>query len=89
MLELLNYGGAFAGVAGAVSLIAASFKTSSARIWKDEAEAHKARADRLIEELEEVKNRLTGLEAYTKTLVTLLSTIDPERLEELRIQRGL
>lgn len=89
MLEILNYGGTLAGVAGAVSLIVAHFKTNSARIWREEAEAQKTRADRLITELTEVKERLTELEGYTQTLVLLLSTIDPAKLEEIRITRGL
>lgn len=89
MLEILNYGGALAGVAGAASLIVASIRTNAARIWKEEAEAQKTRADRLFGELEEIKNRLTHLESYNATLVALLSTIDPQKLEELRMQRGL
>ncbi|MET9816865.1 hypothetical protein [Streptomyces sp. NPDC006355] len=94
MLEILNYGGVLAGVAGAISLIVASVRTNSiransARIWREEAEAQKTRADRLFGELEEIKNRLTHLEGYNATLVALLSTIDPQKLEELRMNRGL
>jgi formiminotetrahydrofolate cyclodeaminase len=89
MLEILNFGGALAGVAGAVCLVLASVRTNSARIWKEEAEAQKTRADRLFSELEEIKNRLTHLEGYNATLVALLSTIDPQKLEELRLHRGL
>jgi hypothetical protein len=96
MLEILNYGGVFAGVAGAASLIVASFRTNSSKVWqenaaswKEEAEVQKARADRLFGELEEIKNRLTHIEGYNATLVAVLSTIDPEKLEDLRIRRGL
>ena len=89
MLDIINFGGALAGVSGAAALVAASIRTNSARIWKEEAEAQKTRADRLFGELEEIKNRLTHLEQYNRNLVTLLSTIDPQKLEELRIQRGL
>ena len=87
MLEILNYGGALAGVAGAVSFIIASIRTNAARIWKEEAEAHKARADRLIEELEEVKGKLSDLEDKTQVLISLLSAIDPQKLEGLQTGR--
>jgi len=86
MLEIINNGGV---IAGAVALILAGFRTNTARVWKEEAEAQKTRADRLINELEEVKERLQELETHTQSLVRLLSTIDPQKLEELRTPRGL
>jgi len=96
MLEILNQGGILAGVAGSIALVIASFRTrtsqiwqESAKAWREEAEAQKTRADRLIAELEEVKKRLTDLETYTKTLVNILSTVDSQRLTELRDFRGL
>jgi hypothetical protein len=87
LLDFLNTYGI--PLAGLLALVFAGARTNSARIWREEAEAHKARADRLIGELEEIKNRLTHLEGYNATLVAILSTIDPQKLEELRIQRGL
>lgn len=87
MIEFLNSYGI--PLAGLLALVLAGVRTNSARIWREEAEAHKSRADRLIEELKEIKDRLTHLEKYNATLVAILSTIDPEKLEELRIQRGL
>jgi hypothetical protein len=96
MLEILNYGGVFAGVAGAASLVIASFRTNTAKVWqenaaswKEEAEVQKTRADRLIAEMEGVKHELEDLKKYTRTLVGVLSTIDPQKLEELRHIRGL
>lgn len=80
MLEIINNGGV---IAGAIAIVLAGLRTNTARVWKEEAEAQKTRADRLIEELEEVKDRLTELEGYTQALVRLLSTIDPQKLEEL------
>jgi Tfp pilus assembly protein PilN len=80
MLEIINNGGI---IAGAVAIILAGFRTNTARVWKDEAEAQKTRADRLIAELDEVKERLGELEAHTQGLVRLLSRIDPQKLEEL------
>ena len=96
MLEILNIAGPLAGVIGALAFILASIRENTARVreasiqtWKDEAEAQKKRADRLVTELEEIKDRLTNLERYNATLIHILSTIDPQKLEELRLQRGL
>lgn len=87
MMDFLNAYGI--PLAGLLALVFAGARTNSARIWREEAEAHKARADRQMEELKEIKERLTHLEKYNATLVALLSTVDPQKLEELRIQRGL
>ncbi|WP_395759467.1 hypothetical protein OIE82_27075 [Streptomyces althioticus] len=102
MLEILStYGGPAAGVAGAIALILAQIKTNSTRAvtaqtwqaaansWKEEAEAQKARADRVIGELEGVKQELEGLKHQTQMLIAIISTIDPVKLEEIRITRGL
>lgn len=102
MLEILStYGGPLAGVAGAVALIIAQIRTNSTRAstsrvwqeaanaWKEEAEAQKNRADRLIDELEGVKHELEELKKQTRTLVAVLSALDPEKLDELRIIRGI
>lgn len=102
MLEILtNYGGPLAGLAGVLALIIAQIRTNSTRAvtakvwqeaataWKEEAEAQKARADRLIGELEGVKHELEELKKQTRTLVTLLSAIDPQKIEDLQINRGL
>lgn len=88
MNELFNIGGTLAGVAGAIALIASSIRTNAARIWKEEAEAQKTKNNRLIGELEEIKTRLTLLEKYNATLVALVTTIDPQKLEELRSRGG-
>lgn len=87
MLDLLNTYGI--PIAGLLALVFAGIRANSARIWREEAEAYKARADRTLEELEEIRKRLTHLEGYNATLVSLLSTIDPQRLQELRDSRGL
>jgi len=89
MPDFLNYAGGLAIFGGALAVVITSIRTNATRIWKEEAEAEKRRADRLFEELEEVKNRLTDLENYTKTLVVILSTVDPQKLDDLRNQRGL
>jgi len=96
MLEYLTYGGTFAGIAGAASLIFASIRTNSSKVWqetanawREEAEAQKTRADRVIGELEAVKHELEELKKQTRALVAVLSAIDPDKLTELRISRGL
>lgn len=86
MLTLLTtYGPPLVGL---LALLFAGRKVSTSAVWKGEAEAWKERANRLIGELEEVKTKLEDLEGYTQTLVRLLSTIDPEKLNELR-NRGI
>ncbi|MEU0912125.1 hypothetical protein [Streptomyces althioticus] len=87
MIEILSTYGI--PLAGLIAIVLAGRRTNASRIWREEAEAQKTRADRLIEELKEVKDRLTELEGYTQTLVLLLSTIDPQKLEELRVNRRL
>lgn len=102
MMDILTtYGGPLAGVAGAIALIIAQIRTNSTRAntalvwqaaansWKEEAEAQKSRADRLIDELEGVKHELEELKKQTRTLVAVLSALDPEKVDELRITRGL
>jgi hypothetical protein len=97
MLEILStYGGPLAGVAGTIALIISAFKTNTAKVWqesakswREEAEVQKSRADRLIDELNGVKHELEELKKQTRTLVAVLSALDPEKLDELRIHRGL
>jgi hypothetical protein len=82
MLTLLStYGPPLVGL---LALLFAGWRTSTSSVWRGEAEAWKERANRLIGELEQVKTKLEELEGYTQTLVRLLSTIDPEKLNELR-----
>lgn len=74
-------------LAGLLAILLAGRRTHAASIWKTEAEAWKERANRLIGELELVKADLEKVNGYSQTLVQLLSTIDPEKLEELRNRR--
>lgn len=85
MIDLLNTYGI--PLAGLLALLFAGWRTSASSVWRGEAEAWKERANRVMDELEEVKEKLTELEGYTQTLVFLLSTIDPQKLEELRNRR--
>ncbi|AEW94057.1 MULTISPECIES: hypothetical protein [Streptomycetaceae] len=59
-------------------------KYHTGRVWQAEAEAQKARADRLQDDLAEIKERLARIEAENSRLLEILSVIDPERIAALR-----
>ncbi|OLZ74239.1 hypothetical protein AV521_00635 [Streptomyces sp. IMTB 2501] len=73
-----------ATVVGGFVVVRAAREVKTAEVWKAEAEAQKARADRLQEDLTEIKDRLGRIEEENKRLVQLVSTIDPERLNIFR-----
>ncbi|MFD5069133.1 hypothetical protein ACFWNC_14545 [Streptomyces sp. NPDC058369] len=86
MLDLLkDFGPTLAGL---LALLWAGRRVSTSAVWKEEAAAWEHRANRLIIELEDVKRELVKMEGYSQALVRLLTSIDPEKLEELR-NRGL
>ncbi|KQX43543.1 hypothetical protein ASD97_26100 [Streptomyces sp. Root63] len=70
-------------------MVFSSWNTNATRLYKEEAEAQKARADRAFAEIEKMTKEISELKEYTHALVRILSTIDPEKLEELRLRRGL
>ncbi|MGW0087856.1 hypothetical protein ACWDWS_02435 [Streptomyces sp. NPDC003328] len=78
--EVLQFSGTLASVGAALVVVLASFRTSSARLWKEEAEAQKNRADRLASDLSEIKTRLTALERENRRLIQLLTSLDPNSL---------
>ncbi|MBT2383861.1 hypothetical protein J7E86_09720 [Streptomyces sp. ISL-11] len=59
----------------------------TAEVWKSEAEAQKARADRLQDDLTEIKLRLGRIEAENGRLIELLTALDPARVAALRTPR--
>ncbi|OKH96596.1 hypothetical protein AB852_00620 [Streptomyces uncialis] len=65
-------------------MVKAAWQTQTSRVWREEAEAQRSRADRLQADMDEVKERLAQLEAKNQRLIDLLSTVDPERLTALR-----
>ncbi|MFC4501756.1 MULTISPECIES: hypothetical protein [Streptomyces] len=65
-------------------MILAAFRTNTARVWKEEAEAQKARAERLENDLKEIKLRLTHIERDNARLVQLLTSLDPASLALIR-----
>lgn len=85
--EMLTFTGLISILVAAAVVTYSAFRTNTTRVWKDEAEAWKARAETALVELEELRDQLTELEGYTQTLVRILSTIDPQRLDDLRSRR--
>ncbi|MCX4554143.1 hypothetical protein [Streptomyces sp. NBC_01500] len=85
--EILTAVGLATGGVGAMAVLVASFKTNTAKTWqntaeswREEAEAQKARADRVIDELTSIKNRLSHLERYNERLISIVSSVSPERV---------
>ncbi|MER5883080.1 hypothetical protein ABT160_04555 [Streptomyces sp. NPDC001941] len=78
-------GGTCTAIVSALVLIIAAYRTNTARVWREEAEAQKSRADRLAGDLTEIKDRLSRLERENRRLVNLLISLDPERLAGMRL----
>ncbi|MFE6226904.1 hypothetical protein [Streptomyces sp. NPDC057854] len=83
--NLISLGQTIATVAAAAVIVVAAFRTSAAKVWREEAEAQKQRADRLAEDLTEIKNRLTRIERENARLIQLLTALDPARLAAVRL----
>ena len=72
-------------LAAASVVIYAGWRKGTHNVWKEEAEAQKARADRLEEDLDEIKERLARIEKENQRLIEILTALDPERLRALHI----
>ncbi|MEV5913377.1 hypothetical protein AB0M00_31355 [Streptomyces chartreusis] len=83
--QFFSYTGPLATFIAAAVVIFAAFRTNTARVWKEEAEAQKARAERLENDLKEIKERLTHIERDNARLVALLTSLDPTRLAAARL----
>lgn len=83
--QIYAFSGTCAAIAAAVAVVVAAFRTNTARVWKEEAEAQKARAERLENDLKEIKERLTHIERDNARLVALLTSLDPNRLAAIRL----
>lgn len=83
--QFFSTAGTLATFVAAVVVVLASHRTSAARIWREEAEAQKERADRLASDLTEIKNRLTRIEQENARLIQLLTSLDPARLAVIRL----
>ncbi|MET8702743.1 hypothetical protein ABZW10_28370 [Kitasatospora sp. NPDC004723] len=78
--DIFGFAGTAASVVAALVMVRASWQMNSAQVWKGEAEAQKTRADRLQDDLNEIKDRLTRIEAENRRLVELITTLDPSRI---------
>lgn len=83
--NFLPLAGTLSSVVAAVVVVLAAFRTSAARVWREEAEAQKQRADRLAGDLTEIKNRLTRIEQENARLIRLLTSLDPNSLAAIRL----
>lgn len=83
--EFFSYMGPVAVVIAAVVVVAAGFRTNTAKVWKEEAEAQTARANRLETDLKEIKERLTQIERDNRRLISLLTSLDPTQLTAYRL----
>ncbi|MFC9231363.1 hypothetical protein ACFTZI_20775 [Streptomyces decoyicus] len=82
--QIFETGAPIASFVTAAVVVLATHRTSSAKVWREEAEAQKARADRLQDDMDEIKERLTRIENENKRLIELLTALAPERINSLR-----
>ncbi|MFC9591529.1 hypothetical protein ACFTUC_17285 [Streptomyces sp. NPDC056944] len=81
---LFQYAGIGTTVIAALVMAKAAWQINTAKVWKEEAEAQKTRADRLQQDMTEIKERLTRIEAENQRLIELLTALDPARVAALR-----
>ncbi|MFF4952837.1 hypothetical protein [Streptomyces chattanoogensis] len=81
---ILNFAATAASVVAALVLVRATWHTQTSRVWKEEAEAQRTRADRLQADMDEIKERLARIETENQRLVHLLMALDPERVATQR-----
>lgn len=83
--EIMSLAGSIGAVLAAAVVVLAGLRTNTAKVWKEEAEAQKERADRLSHDLTEIKDRLKRIEQENARLVHLLTALDPSHLATLRM----
>ncbi|GHF38694.1 hypothetical protein GCM10010218_19880 [Streptomyces mashuensis] len=83
MSVILSLFGIASTIIGGYVVVRAAKEVRTAEVWKSEAEAQKARADRLQDDLTEIKMRLARIEAENSRLVELLTALDPARVAAL------
>ncbi|MGW5397815.1 hypothetical protein [Streptomyces sp. NPDC003952] len=84
ILNTFGLCGILATIVGGFVVVRATKEAKTAEVWKAEAEAQKARGDRLELDLTEIKDRLKRIEQENARLIQILTAIDPERLLVLR-----
>lgn len=77
ILDLFGIVGILATVIGGFVVVRASKEAKTAEVWREEAAAQKARADRLQDDLAEIKERLKRIEQENARLIALLTALDP------------
>ncbi|MGN7135798.1 hypothetical protein [Streptomyces pseudogriseolus] len=82
--ESLSLVGPLSAFVALLIVVVGAFRTNTAKVWKEEAEAQKERANRLANDLTEIKNRLARIERENARLIQLLTALDPNRLAALR-----
>ncbi|MFD7015884.1 hypothetical protein [Streptomyces sp. NPDC059928] len=80
ILNAFGLVGIAATVLGGYVVLRATNEAKTAEVWRGEAEAQKARADRLQDDLTEIKQRLTSIERENQRLIEVLTALDPARL---------
>ncbi|MFJ8699470.1 hypothetical protein [Streptomyces ardesiacus] len=83
--DFFSFSGPVATFIALAVVVLGAFRTNTAKVWKEEAEAQKARADRLEKDVSEIKKSLARIEAENKRLLELLTALDPERVRSIRI----
>ncbi|MFI6682555.1 hypothetical protein [Streptomyces sp. NPDC050485] len=83
ILNAFGLVGIAATVLGGYVVLRATNEAKTSEVWKGEAEAQKARADRLQDDLTEIKQRLTSIERENQRLIEVLTSLDPSRLAAL------
>ncbi|MFI2031404.1 hypothetical protein [Streptomyces buecherae] len=81
--QILALAGSLSAVISAYVMLWAAFRVQTAQVWRQEAEAQKVRADRLQDDLAEIKERLTRIEAENARLIQLLTALDPQAVARL------
>ncbi|MCM1967784.1 MULTISPECIES: hypothetical protein [unclassified Streptomyces] len=77
ILNTFGLVGILSTVVGGLVVVRATREARTAEVWKAEAEAQKARGDRLEADLSEIKERLKQIERKNQQLIQLLTAIDP------------
>ncbi|GCD99872.1 hypothetical protein [Embleya hyalina] len=83
--DIFGYAGTLASVIAALVMVKAAWHINTAQVWRGEAEAQKTRADRLQEDMNEVKERLVRIERENARLIEILTSLAPSQVQPPRI----
>lgn len=71
MQAITTWLGVASTAVGALVMAKAAGQLNTAHVWREETEAQRARADRLQQDMHEIKERLTRIEEENRRLVEL------------------